>query len=84
MCIKTQIVLSQNEREKGPRSNQKNYDVCRTGLDIFQLESSTTLTTGALTSGASEAGVSVIATITAEDREAVGHSPCAREIIIVG
>jgi hypothetical protein len=69
---------------KRKRLQSENYDVCRTSLNIFQLESSTTLTTGALTSGASEAGVSVIATITAEDREAVGHSPCAREIIIVG
>ena len=50
----------------------------------LQPEWNTTLTTGALISGASEAGVSVIVTITAEDREAVGHSPCAREIIIVG
>ena len=50
----------------------------------FQPESKTTLTIGDPISGASEAGVSVIATITAEDREAVGHSPCARGIIIVG
>ena len=42
------------------------------------------LTTGVLTSGASEVGVSVIVTTTAEEQEAADPSPCAREITIVG
>ena len=51
---------------------------------FFQPEWKTTLTIGALTSGASEAGVSVIVTTTVEDREVVRPLPCARGIIGVG
>ena len=51
---------------------------------FFQLELRTMLTTGVLTSGASEVGVSVIVTTTAEEQEAAGPSPCVRGITIAG
>ena len=42
------------------------------------------LTTGVLTSEASEVGVSVIVTTTAEEQEAASPSPCVRGITIAG
>ena len=51
---------------------------------VFQLELRTMLTTGVQTSGASEVGVSVIVTTTAEEQEAAGPSPCVRGITIAG
>ena len=60
------------------------FDLVAKVILFFQPEWRTTLTIGALTSGTSEAGVSVIVITTVEDREVVCPLPCARGIIGAG
>ena len=75
----------------GQNSNFATNQPITTGIKLMkfinkflQPKFKTMLTFGVQTSGASEVGVSVIVTTTAEEQEVVCPSPCVRGIIIVG